>query len=66
MGEVQRPREPQRAVHPAKGETPLILRGALPSLGALVAYPMTFRNAQSFCTPATIKITNGGLAFWTP
>ncbi|MFO1011163.1 MAG: hypothetical protein U1F29_13955 [Planctomycetota bacterium] len=54
------------ATYPVPGETLISVRGQLPPLGAMVAYQVSYRNAQTFCTSSTLNITNGVLAIWTP
>lgn len=53
------------AQHPGPGEAPLSTRGQTPPGSGLVAYyQVWYRNAASFCTPATSNFTNGVRVVW--
>ena len=50
---------------PEPGNPPVSVRGATPPGSGMVGYYQTyFRNAASFCTPATFNVTNGIRVVW--
>ncbi len=51
---------------PTGGEPSVSAAGAVPLAGAVRYYQVTYRNAASFCTPATFNITNGVRVLWLP
>ncbi len=51
---------------PQPGDFPISTAGAIPPLGGTRYYQAFYRNAASFCTPATTNRTNGVVVEWTP
>ncbi len=49
--------------YPAAGQAPISVRGAVPS-GATRTYQAWYRNAASFCAPATFNLSNGYEISW--
>lgn len=54
------------AVYPGPGDPALHVRGAIPAAGATRYYQAWYRNAASFCTPATFNFTSAVRVFWAP
>lgn len=53
------------AQFPGPGDASISVRGGtLPGSGEVAYYQTVFRNAASFCTPATFNITNGIRVVW--
>jgi hypothetical protein len=52
------------ATYPEPGDEPIVLRGAIPVGGAVRTYQAWYRNAASFCTPATFNTTSGVRVLW--
>jgi hypothetical protein len=50
---------------PIAGDPSISVRGSVNSPGTLY-YQVWYRNAASFCTPATFNLTNGWEVRWTP
>lgn len=51
--------------YPVAGEVPISVRG-LVAPGSTLYYQLVYRNAASFCTPATQNYTNAVQVDWTP
>lgn len=48
------------------GDPLISVRGQIPAVGGTRHYQGWYRNAASFCTPATSNYTNGWTIIWTP
>jgi hypothetical protein len=48
------------------GDTPISVRGSIPSVGATRQYQIYYRNPAAFCTNATFNLSNGLQAIWSP
>jgi hypothetical protein len=48
------------------GDTPLSIRGGVPVTGGTTHYQAWFRNAETWCTPATYNTSNGLSVTWLP
>jgi hypothetical protein len=48
------------------GDTPISVRGMIPSVGATRQYQIYYRNPAAFCTSATFNLSNGLEAIWSP
>ncbi len=51
--------------YPEAGDLPVSQRGMITSPGART-YQVWYRNAATFCTPATFNLTNGVTVSWSP
>lgn len=51
--------------YPQAGDVPVSVRGGVVA-GATYTYQAWYRNAASFCTPATFNLTNGIVVTWSP
>ena len=51
---------------PLSGDAPISASGSIPPGGGSFAYQVWYRNAASFCMPATFNLTNAWLALWSP
>jgi hypothetical protein len=45
---------------------PISVRGGVPASGGTRYYQVRYRNAASFCTPATYNFTSGAIVTWHP
>jgi hypothetical protein len=54
------------ASYPGAGQMSVIVKGAVPSSGAMRTYQAWYRNAGAFCTSSTFNLTNGFQIFWAP
>ena len=54
-----------RSKYPEGSEPPVSVRGGV-SAGQTRTYQVWYRNAASFCTPATYNLTNGVELTWIP
>jgi hypothetical protein len=54
------------AQFPAAADQPVSVRGMIPMMGGYRSYQVWYRNAASFCTPATYNLTNGLVIPWRP
>ena len=54
------------SAYPGIGSQPISVRGLVPPAGGFRYYQCFYRNAASFCTPATSNRTNGVAIQWTP
>jgi 3-phytase len=52
--------------YPHGNDPPISVRGALPPAGGTRWYQVYYRNAASFCTPATSNRANGVRVIWAP
>ena len=52
--------------YPQSGDLSVSVRGAIPPAGATRYYQCFYRNAATFCTPATSNRTNGVVLVWQP
>ena len=50
---------------PEPGGTPLSVRGGVPTEGGVRYYQVWYRNAASFCTPATFNASSGVVLNWS-
>ena len=48
------------------GDAAVSISGAIPISGATRMYQAWYRNAASFCTPASFNLTNGIAVQWQP
>ncbi len=54
------------AAHPAGGDLPISVQGALPLAGGTRHYQVWYRNSANFCTSSTFNLSNGWSVDWTP
>jgi len=54
-----------RSWYPGPGDPPISVRGLVTTPGVRT-YQIWYRNAASFCTPATFNLTNGYEVTWLP
>ncbi len=52
--------------YPGAGDPPISVRAQVPPTGGSRTYQAWYRNAASFCTPATHNLTNGVQFAWVP
>ncbi|MBL8863233.1 MAG: hypothetical protein JNK02_14650 [Planctomycetes bacterium] len=52
--------------YPVAGDPPVSVRGLITSAGSVRTYQVWYRNAASFCTPATFNLSNGFEVTWQP
>jgi hypothetical protein len=52
--------------YPQLGDFPISIAGSVPPSGGTRIYQAFYRNAQSYCAPATTNRTNGVAVTWTP
>jgi hypothetical protein len=56
----------QADAYPHAGEAGIALVGSVPPAGGTRAYQVAYRDAQSWCTPATFTISNSYVVGWRP
>jgi hypothetical protein len=54
------------ATWPAPGSPSLSVRGQIPAAGGTRYYQAIYRNAATFCTPATFNLTEAERIVWVP
>jgi hypothetical protein len=52
--------------YPTTGNLSISVKGSVGSAGGQRAYQVWYRNATSFCTPATFNLMNGLRVLWVP
>jgi hypothetical protein len=52
--------------YPHPGEGGIALVGSVPAAGGSRAYQVAYRDAPSWCTPATFTVSNSYVVGWRP
>lgn len=52
--------------YPGPGDPPISVQGVVPGPGATRYYQTQYRDAASFCAPATFNVTNAVAVLWRP